>query len=66
MIEPQSFEEPLRTEGPLAGHLSEPLPASGLRRAGLRVPVRRDGQLRYVLTAPMSPTASAGRSPETA
>jgi hypothetical protein len=60
VIEPQSFEELLRTGGPLAGHLSEPLPVSGLRAVPLRVPVRRDGQLRYVLTAPMRPD-SIGR-----
>ena len=60
VIEPQSFEEVLRTGRPMAGHLSEPSPVSGLRAVPLRVPVRRDGELRHVLTAPMRPD-SIGR-----
>jgi two-component sensor histidine kinase/PAS domain-containing protein len=55
VIEAESYREVLRTGRSVVGGISEPSPASGVRAVPIRVPVHRDGRLRYVLTAPARP-----------
>jgi signal transduction histidine kinase len=54
VIDTPSYEELLRTGRPVVGSISPPSPRTGVRAVPLRVPVMRDGRLRFVLTAPLS------------
>ena len=54
VIDTPSYEELLRTGRPVVGGISPPSPRTGARAIPLRVPVMRDGRLRFVLTAPLS------------
>jgi signal transduction histidine kinase/ActR/RegA family two-component response regulator len=54
LVERESFEQAVRSAAPVIGRLRKgPLGNWGV---ALRVPVMRDGQVRYVLTAVLSPT----------
>ena len=57
VIEPHSYEEPVRTGRAVVGGISEPSPRTGIRAIPLRVPVVRDGRTRYILTAPLRPNS---------
>lgn len=52
-----SFDEVLRTRQPVIGGIGPIGPLSGKRLIALRVPVLRDGELRYVLTSALVPDA---------
>nr|WP_276583476.1 ATP-binding protein [Pseudomonas sp. RIT-PI-S] len=52
-VEPLSFARMLEQPGPMVGQLGKG--PSGTWAIPLRVPVMRDGKLRYVLTAPLLP-----------
>jgi signal transduction histidine kinase/CheY-like chemotaxis protein len=53
LIEPESFERAVRSRAPTVGYLSRG--PGGVFGIPVRVPVMRDGELRYVLTAAMKP-----------
>jgi signal transduction histidine kinase/ActR/RegA family two-component response regulator len=55
MSDRESFDEVLRTHQPVIGHLAKG--PRGTWAMPVRVPVLRDGQLRYVLTAVLRPEA---------
>jgi two-component system, NarL family, sensor histidine kinase UhpB len=52
-----SFEEVVRTLQPVIGGIGPVGPVSGKRLIALRVPVLRDGELRYVLSTALVPDA---------
>ena len=53
LIEPESFERAVKSRAPTVGYLSRG--AGGEFGIPVRVPVMRDGKLRYVLTAAVKP-----------
>ncbi|MEA3191697.1 MAG: hypothetical protein QOD26_30 [Betaproteobacteria bacterium] len=53
LIEPESFERAVRSRAPTVGYLSRA--PGGEFGIPVRVPVMRDGELRYVLTAAVKP-----------
>jgi signal transduction histidine kinase len=55
--DPESFEEVLRTLRPVVGGIGPVGPISGKRLVAIRVPVLKDGQLRYVLAAALATNA---------
>jgi signal transduction histidine kinase len=55
VVDRPSYDELVRTGRPVVGGISPPAPRTGTRAIALRVPVTRDGRLRYVLTAPLRP-----------
>lgn len=56
-VDRESFEEVLRTRRPAVGGIGAVGPISGLRLVALRVPVLREGELRYVLSVGLAPAS---------
>jgi predicted outer membrane protein/sporulation protein YlmC with PRC-barrel domain len=58
--DPRSLAEVIRTKSPAIGGIGGVGPLSGRRLVPLRVPVMRDGNLRYVLTIGLNPSQISG------
>jgi len=56
VVDPASFAEIARTGRPVVGGINPPGPENWLQLMPIRVPVMRDGAMRYVLTAVLTPT----------
>lgn len=54
-VDRESFDRVVRTRLPAIGGIGPVGPISGMRLVALRVPVIRDGELRYVLSVAMAP-----------
>ncbi len=62
VVDPETFRTVVATQAPLIGNASGPGPSAtdGIPRASIRVPVIRDGAIRYVLTGVASPERLSG------
>lgn len=59
IVDPSSFETLRATQRPVVGDVAPPAPISGAVAIPVRVPVLRDGKMRYALTAVLDPETLA-------